>query len=232
MSPMDTTALAFDLTLQWKLLFYSLIVGGSLGVFFDILRFTRAMLRVSDASKLIGKVSDITLVIVSFIEDILFFSVSAVTLVLFVFKANDGRFRSFVLIGTLVGFFLYLGTVGRLTRLIFDVTAKIVWAILNFIFTKIIFPPLRLLKRFARFVYKFTVSRLVRFIKPRWQGFLKKLKGTRDETSSIINTGEACNIARVRIYDNHPCKRSAPVQPAGGRTAKYKNSDRRCSGKH
>lgn len=243
---MDVNSLVFDALWQWKLLLYSLLVGVAIGVLFDVMRFSRVMLTAPHGGKYLEKISSTVVFIVSIVEDVLFFVISAVTLVIFVFSANDGSFRGFILLGALVGFTFYLQTVGRLTSLIFFTLSKFLWAVIITVYTKIIMPPVGFIIRILRKIYKNTISRFILFIKEKIKKLKKrcakakkaarlsrKRKGILlDEAGAFINTREACNTARVPIYDNHPCKRSAAVQQSGRRAGDAHGSNRRRAGKY
>ncbi len=224
-------ALGYDMEKQLWLLLYALILGAALGVVFDILRISRTFLSVKTENRAIKNVSDTFIFAVSFVEDILFFTVSAITLVLFCFQANRGRARGFILFGTAVGFLLYMQTVGRLTRLASEAVARFVWAVIGFTVKRMIMPMARAVSRLARFIYKKTLGRAAGAVrgKVRTIGALfkekrkarmearraSKTKGTRDEPGTIINTGKARNTPRVLVYDNYTCKRPNTLQQSG-----------------
>lgn len=224
-------ALGYDMEKQLWLLLYSLILGAALGAVFDILRISRTFLSVKTENRAIKNVSDTFIFAVSFIEDILFFTVSAITLVLFCFQANRGNARGFILFGAAVGFFLYMQTVGRLTRLVSEAVAHFMWTVIGFTLRRIIMPIARAVSRLAGFVYRKTLGRAANAVRGKVRSMralyrqrrkarlearrASKTKGIRDEPGTFINTGKARNTPRVLVYDNYTCKRPNTLQQSG-----------------
>ncbi|MBQ2765585.1 MAG: spore cortex biosynthesis protein YabQ [Clostridia bacterium] len=230
----ETVTLGFDMAWQWNLLLYSLILGVILGVFFDLMRISRVFLSLHGTGKVAQIASETVLTAVSFIEDIIFFVVSAVTLVLFCFQANGGTARGFILLGALGGFFIYLETVGRLTKLISNALARLIYRILSFIWRRMLMPIARVILHLILKLYKLTLGRAVdRVFTWRHKHYTEKsageltlycsrlfikTKGLQDETGTDVHTGEARNIFRIPVFHNHPGKRSNRVQSARGGT--------------
>ena len=82
------------------LFFASIALGFLLGFYYEIFRFLR--LAFPHPNWLV------------FLEDLLFFLPLAPTLIFFHYALNDGILRWFSLTGTVLGFCLYLGTMGKL----------------------------------------------------------------------------------------------------------------------
>lgn len=183
----------YDMAQSWRIFFASLVIGGALGVLYDILRLSRLFLtipaRVADSSgprclfrmtdktspenddisastvtKAVVKADSVIVTIVAFVEDILFFTAAACVVAVFVFNANTGVSRGYLLIGAAAGFAAYLATVGRLTWLlggaVVDAIRRLVRLIIGLfrlIWKRLILPPARftagIAKRFARFIY-------------------------------------------------------------------------------
>ena len=191
------------------------------------MRISRVFLSLRGEGKTAGAVSQTVLAVVSFIEDIIFFTTAAVVLILFCFQANGGSARSFILIGTAGGFALYLLTVGRLTKLISAALSRLIYRLLDFILRRIIFPTTVFIRRIFIRIYKNTLGRAVSFIGARVRHIYTekssrelisfasrrfiKTKGLRDETGTDVHTGKARNISRVPVYDNNARKRSDRV---------------------
>ena len=182
----------YDMAQSWRIFFASLVIGGALGVLYDILRLSRLFLtipaRVADSSgprclfrmtdktssenddisastvtKAVVKADSVIVTIVAFVEDILFFTAAACVVAVFVFNANTGVSRGYLLIGAAAGFAAYLATVGRLTWLlggaVVDAIRRLVRLIIGLfrlIWKRLILPPARftagIAKRFARFI--------------------------------------------------------------------------------
>ena len=184
----------YDMAQSWRIFFASLVIGGALGVLYDILRLSRLFLtipaRVADSSgprclfrmtdktlpenddisastvtKAVVKADSVIVTIVAFVEDILFFTAAACVVAVFVFNANTGVSRGYLLVGAAAGFAAYLATVGRLTWLlggaVVDAIRRLVRLIIGLfrlIWKRLILPPARFIagiaKRFARFIYR------------------------------------------------------------------------------
>ena len=187
----------FDIQSQWLVLLYSLLVGAALGLIYDIFRISRLFmtlpsectsvryyrtlprLKMFRASKQVTgditaepdalsiRINDFAVGIVAFFEDILFFCISAIALSVFVFNANTGQVRGFVLFGTLCGFILYLLTIGRATLFFGEVIVFIVRSVCSLIFTRLILPTIRTINKFFKFVYKSTIGKLHNKLKQR-----------------------------------------------------------------
>ena len=119
----------------------------------------------STVTKAVVKADSVIVTIVAFVEDILFFTAAAACVVaVFVFNANTGVSRGYLLVGAAAGFAAYLATVGRLTWLlggaVMDAIRRLVRLIIGLfrlIWKRLILPPARftagIAKRFARFIY-------------------------------------------------------------------------------
>ncbi len=95
----------------------SVIVGIFLGIFYDIIRFSRAVLGITVASPFKhGKRSFSAVIGYIFVvfTDLVFFLVAAAIMASFFFLTGDGRMRGYGLFGALLGFLAYYNTVGRL----------------------------------------------------------------------------------------------------------------------
>lgn len=184
----------YDMAQSWRIFFASLVIGGALGVLYDILRLSRLFLtipaRVADSSgprclfrmtdktspenddisastvtKAVVKADSVIVTIVAFIEDILFFTAAACVVAVFVFNANTGVSRGYLLVGAAAGFAAYLATVGRLTWLLGGVIVgairwfvRLIIGLFRLIWKRLILPPARftagIAKRFAWFIYR------------------------------------------------------------------------------
>lgn len=154
----------------FKLLLYSLLIGAFLGIFYDALRISRLFLTLPYNGKfrIIEKANSITVFVVALIEDIIFFVVAAIAVALFVFNANKGNFRGFMLFGTVAGFLIYLVTIGKITgavaSLIVNTFRKITYLFIKFVFI----PPIRWLIRLFVWLYGITLKPLVKKITDKY----------------------------------------------------------------
>lgn len=117
----------------------SLIFGAILGLFYDIFRIFRIAFD-------FGKIA-------VFIEDALFFTISAVLTFIFIFTVNSGEIRFFILIGILAGAVIYYYTIGMLiyksAKVIIGFVKMIIRGIL-----RIILKPFYLIYRLMKPIFK------------------------------------------------------------------------------
>lgn len=109
--------------------------------------------------------------IVTSLGDIVFLSLCGAIFSVFVFYANDGRFRAFMAIGAIIGFFSYYFTVGRLVMLlsekIINAVRKVVIFTVSFAFGTV--------KRFLIKPIKFVLSKLFSLICMPIYTFIRRL---------------------------------------------------------
>lgn len=150
-----------DITIseQMRQLFLSCGMGFLLGIYYDVYRVARLIMRSGKRAV--------------FFQDVLFFLTSAVITFLFALAVMDGRLRFYLFLGEIIGFFCYYFTLGRLViRFTGTVTAAIVFVWKTF--WHLFFAPFRLLLRLIR--------RPARFL----SNFLKK---TGQKSISIFKKG-------------------------------------------
>lgn len=236
--------LALDAPLQVKLLLYSLLVGASLGAFFDLLRISRVFIKTSPDNGFLKKASDTVMFAVSLIEDILFFVVSAAVLILFCFRNNYGQWRAYMLVMLVAGFFAYLNTVGRLTSLIAGGIARLLHAVVGIILKLLIMPLFMLIFKAVRGIYKFTLGRVVSLASGAVAGWIKRIgelramraqlrrEGIENEPTENVNTGKNSTLRCIPVPCNYSRGRTDRVQQKAGRAgeAACKNGGR--SGEH
>lgn len=210
--------LGYNIQAQLKLLLYALILGAALGAVFDLFRVTRVFASYSSVEREVRP--KWSMYVLCFIEDITFGAIAAVALVLFCFKANGGASRGYILFGALVGFTVYLLSIGRLTSRISKSLAILFYRILAFTKTRIILPTVVKFKKVFRRIYRITLGRAVEFISHRIH-ILRTKKTSRellaaisrlyikrkdngDETVSHANAGEARRVRSLHNIDSHP----------------------------
>jgi len=222
--------LGYDIKEQLSLMLYALILGALLGAVFDILRITRVIVAYRGGAEISSGLRRCVFVL-CLIEDIAFAVISAIVLVLFCFKANGGTSRGYILFGALVGFALYLETLGRLTSLVSKAVAKLFYRVLALIKAHIIVPSAAFLKKASRRLYKQTIGRAASLILRRVYTrrtkkasreltrvisrlYINKRKDTEDEAISYANAGEARRVRGLHNIDSHPRHSTDRVQSA------------------
>lgn len=92
----------FTVSEQCTLFLFSVILGAGIGVFYDVFRTIRIVFPFAAKSKAV------------FAEDIVFMVVSGAAVFIYAAVLCRGQVRFFCVIGTLLGFMLYIATVGSL----------------------------------------------------------------------------------------------------------------------
>lgn len=117
----------------------SIVFGALLGIFYDIFRIIRIAFKT-------GRIA-------IFIEDAIFFTISAVLTFIFIFAVNSGEVRFFILFGILAGAVIYYYTLGSLifrsAKIIIKYVKKLIRAVL-----RIILRPFYLIYKLIRPVFK------------------------------------------------------------------------------
>lgn len=112
-----------------------------------------------------------------FIEDILFFIISAVAEILFFLGLNDGEIRIYCLIFTLIGFILYLLSIGRIVIYFSSVIIFFVKCLLYWLFYIIIIPVkhfLKFVKKCSSVIFAHTVGKAIQIERRRRSKSLEK----------------------------------------------------------
>ena len=114
----------FFISNQVEIFFYACILGGGIGVIYDLFRILRIAIKPGTVS--------------AFIEDIIFFVMLAVCTFFFLLKFTEGQVRFYVILGEGLGFLLYYFTIGsliyKIAEIIISIIKKIVTAIFKPIF--------------------------------------------------------------------------------------------------
>lgn len=124
-------------TLLGLMFVFAVVVGVALGFVYDAFRLTRILLeeagkkyaaaRKRQNEKISnGSFSKAICATVLFLEDVLFFVIVGVALVLVLYYANDGQFRGIAPLGMAAGFFVYYNTVGRILRRVSVYLARLI----------------------------------------------------------------------------------------------------------
>ena len=160
---------------QLLILVYSFVIGLFFGVIYDVFRISRVMLTgngIGKASKSdkriegiikgilpekseqtglwlskLGRIKDKTVTVLIFIEDILFFIISALFLTVFLFQVNFGQLRLYIYFSAAVGFLVYYFTVAKISAAISGLAVSLIRLALIFSFYKIAKPILILIAK-------------------------------------------------------------------------------------
>ncbi len=155
-----------------ELLIYSFLYGGMLGVINDINRIIRVFFGVRYSRKRFNglynflkinksesdvnenKISNICLNIIIVMQDIFLMLSFAVGVIILNYYYNDGKIRFFGLFTTLIGFFLYYFTLGKVIMLISEPIMLVCRTVFKQVFIVVSAPVKFLFKIVGRFVSK------------------------------------------------------------------------------
>ncbi len=173
----------FFIEKQLKNIVYSVILGLIFGVICDIIRVVR--LFCSSASFEGGKVRNLSgffPALFNHVTDLIFMIVVTALYSVFDYYAENSRFRMYLLIPTLLGFWFYFKSIGRIAEKLAFTSVSIVKKVI----LRTVLNPLRTA---VSFVYKNTLGRFFRWIKSiiDRRRTLKKLKKLGRELKSLLD---------------------------------------------
>ncbi|MBQ8868235.1 MAG: hypothetical protein IJ027_00760 [Oscillospiraceae bacterium] len=163
------------------------LMGVALGVLYDVFKVMR----------LVGLNSQVLV----FLEDVLFFAISTVTVFSFYMQITDGKFRVYPLIAASLGFLVYFLT---LEKLIFFVIKKLYYALYSFfefVYKKTVLFAFKKLKALAKFVFKPIGKIFHRFFKENLIIFFKKLLPKRRKMLYNNSRSKRKGKGKVRRYE-------------------------------
>ncbi len=111
----------------------AMLLGAALGVVYDLFKILR----------LVGIRSSFAV----FVEDITFFAICTVAMFSYYMQFTDGKFRIFAFVAAVLGFVVYFKT---LEKVVFFIVRKVYGffvKIFGFLYKKIVYPPLKFLKK-------------------------------------------------------------------------------------
>ena len=145
----------------YAFILYSVLLGFCFGILYDFFRMIRmvfclpGIIRAEERSQ--RPKNRLTVNIIVFICDILFFVISACITAVFVFHANNGNIRGIALFGSLAGFVIYYNTLGRLVTLISKTLIRAVFYFFRFLSRRVVLPALRGLFKALCYIFKLMV---------------------------------------------------------------------------
>lgn len=142
---------------------YAALLGFSLGVVYDLLRFIQAIVIGQEAGSKKGSKSYLSAAL-GFLTDLLFMMIVGTSLILLCYYANDGQFRASAMWGIAGGFFVQAQTLGRLTARIITPLAKWTRTFLRALLRMSVKPALwfgRLTAKGTEKLYRTTAGKLV-----------------------------------------------------------------------
>lgn len=123
-----------------------MLLGAALGVVYDCFRVARILLPPLAKPK------------PTFFEDVLFWLIYGFCVFCFAASAARGQVRLFMLLGSLLGFTLYILTIGNLITGVIRSIVTAVYKILHKVYSALIEPIVKLLRTFCQKVSRFFVG--------------------------------------------------------------------------
>lgn len=136
----------FSVSQQTASFLLSVLIGAALGVVYDCFRVARILLPPLAKPK------------PTFFEDILFWLIYGFCVFCFAASAARGQVRVFMLLGSLLGFALYILTIGNLITGVIRSIVNAVYRVLHKVYFTLIEPIVKLVRIFCQKVYRFFVG--------------------------------------------------------------------------
>ena len=136
----------FSVSQQTASFLLSVLLGAALGVVYDCFRVARILLPPLAKPK------------PTFFEDILFWLIYGFCVFCFAASAARGQVRLFMLLGSLLGFTLYILTLGNLITGVIRSIVTTVYKILHKVYSALIEPIVKLMRTFCQKVFRFFVG--------------------------------------------------------------------------
>lgn len=182
-----------------SLMLVSLPIGFVLSAIYDIARIRRRLIR--------PRIRALAVLWTS-VEDVLFFVLSAIVLMLDFYLINDGQIRLIGLIGLIPGFLLWRVTFGRLIFTLLDRVLRVLSSVGRFLVERIILPPVISVANLLRNV----LARIRRRVKDRGQ----KKYTQKVFQSSIAAASVGFGRERMIFYDEKKGKSADQHRRRGG----------------
>lgn len=146
--------MALSMSWQATITVYAALLGGFLGAVYDVIRLSRALIGVRYSDRLSSRLAHTALPWIGCLPtetsqprkrrematnlfiavgDVCFFLVASVAVPVFLYHANNGILRWYLMVGVLLGFVLYRMTLGRMTEVfseIFTFAVRVLWTYL------------------------------------------------------------------------------------------------------
>lgn len=216
----------------------AIILGGVLGFLYSLLRISRVLLggrgqypvsRKFEETEfpIIGKCllkrkkrrsARIFLMLIAFLEDVLFCVIVALGIVLLAYVGNNGRIRWFMPLGVLCGFVLFELTAGRIIAAFSELLAVVIRLFVRYLIFFVLFP------------FKAVSKRVAVLMNAAIQGIRARLHAVRDRKFHEEETRRLLSAASVGFFCmKHTALVSATVveQEAVNRTVKKSRNKKR-----
>lgn len=136
----------FSVSQQTASFLLSVLLGAALGVIYDCFRVARILLPPLAKPK------------PTFFEDVLFWLIYGFCVFCFAAASARGQVRVFMLLGSVLGFTLYILTLGNLITGVIRSIVTAVYKVLHRVYSNLIEPIVKLVRIFCQKVYRFFVG--------------------------------------------------------------------------
>ncbi len=202
---------------------WATVLGFSLGGVYDVLRITRILCGVHYVKRFSGKekhsaeaqappnapptwrrrIFHVQQKLLIFVGDVLFGVVCGIALILLLYYANDGQFRSLAVFGMACGFFFYYHTLGRLVMLFSEAIVLAVRRLVRWTVRLVLLP----LRAFSRLLYR-TVGRRIALLVKRIR-YRRNVRYTDQTVESYVRLasqgfGLTLNLTEDGRFENKP----------------------------
>ena len=161
---------------------YSVILGLILGALYDIIRKIHVSCGIASYSggKSVMKAGKIPFLIFFLTDFVYMLSVTALYS-LYVYWADNARFRTYLLISAALGFYIYYSTVGRAVMLFSETLVAFIRRLIRILIITPVKFIVGVVFKSVKFIYALTLGKLINafrcaIIRSRTKMYLKKLK--------------------------------------------------------
>lgn len=170
----------FNVSSQTVIFLWSAVLGGIMGIVFDFFRVIRALKKHNAVSV--------------FIEDMFFVMIYFLVMFIYTMEKSRGEMRFFVYVGSLLGFTIYLLTVGNLIVNLLRKIIRFVKSICHKVYVKTLFP----LKKFFVHIFQKYV--------------IETVKDTINDKKILYRRKKHLKQSSKIVYNNHKHIRTTPLK--------------------
>lgn len=190
----------FSVSQQTAAFLLSVLLGAGLGVVYDCFRVARILLPPLAKPK------------PTFFADILFWLIYGFCVFCLAALSSRGQVRVFMFLGSLLGFALYILTLGNLITGVIRTVVTAVYKVLHRVYSALIEPIVKLMRIFCQKVYRFFVrshknnQKLKRSVKNPLKNRGKLLYNNKTKRHSLRNVLSKCVNKLKRNIERQPQK--------------------------
>ena len=179
----------FSVKEQTQLFLWACVIGVCLGVVYDFFRAFRIIIKHR--------------MLYVFVEDFIFTFFFAITIFIYTTEKGRGEIRFFIFFGALLGFFIYLITIGHIVVTIIRKVVDVIYKILDFLYLKFGMPIKKLFVAFIQKTHRVIVN-IALILKKYMHNNKKRLK---TNPSLVYNNHNNKRIVKRRGDKNNGRKK-------------------------